>query len=92
MSTQTISVLKALGDEIRLGLVQKVLAQPTPQLTCDIIARCDVLSSLSQPTISHHIAKLVESGVLLESRAGKQKIYTVNEPLLRSLGIDITKL
>lgn len=89
---KTIEVLKALADETRLGLVRKLLAQPSPQLTCDIIGRCEALSSLSQPTISHHIAKLVDAGVLLESKTGKQKVYSVNQPLLLSLGIDITKL
>lgn len=92
MNDGSVVVYKALADEVRLGLVRKVAASDEPRLTCDIINTCTELSALSQPTISHHISKLVAAGVLTEEKHAKQKSYTLNTDRLRAAGIDPTKI
>lgn len=92
MDDDSVIVLKALADDVRLGLVRKIAASDEPRLTCDIINSCVALSALSQPTISHHIGKLVAAGVLSEEKHAKQKSYRLNANRLRSIGIDPSKL
>jgi ArsR family transcriptional regulator len=40
--------------------------------------------NLSQPTISHHLKIMVESGVLKVHREGKEAYYKINEDLISS--------
>jgi DNA-binding transcriptional ArsR family regulator len=89
---QSVEVLRALGDEVRLGMVRAVVQQGHAVSSCDIVSSCSSLTKLSQPTISHHFHKLVDAGVLLETKDGVAKTYKVNRALLRSLGINITTL
>lgn len=90
---QTVTILKALADETRLGIVQKIARDRDDSVIkgCDIRA-CESITKLSQPAMSHHFAKLVEAGVLLEHRNGTEKAYSIDHELLSSVGIDITKL
>ena len=92
MNDDSVVVLKALADDVRLGLVRKIAANSEPRLTCDIISACASLSALSQPTISHHISKLVAAGVLIEEKHAQQKSYRLNSDRLRAVGIEPTKL
>lgn len=92
MNDDSVTIFKALADDVRLGLVRKVAASDEPRLTCDIISACVELSALSQPTISHHISKLVTAGVLTEEKHAKQKSYRLNTERLKAAGLDPTKL
>jgi DNA-binding transcriptional ArsR family regulator len=58
----------------------------------EIIGGCSEVLKLSQPTLSHHFHRLVQSGVLLERKSGTEKFYRINYELLRSIGIDPLKL
>ena len=42
---------------------------------------------MSQPTISHHLAILIEAGVLLARQDGKHRFTSVNAPLVRRIGM-----
>lgn len=66
--------LKALGDPTRLRLLSHVAAQG-----CEAVCACDLVDVLdiSQPTISHHMKKLVEAGLLTREQRGKWAHYTV---------------
>lgn len=88
----TVTVLRALGDEIRLGMVKAVARERQPVSGCDIVSSCASLTKLSQPTISHHFHRLVGAGVLIEAKDGVAKSYTLNRKLLTSIGINIHKL
>ena len=85
---QTTSIFKALADDTRLGIVR--------QLACDEegqhCAKVRDSSSLSQPTISHHLSKLVEAGLVFESKQGKEKIYKLNKELFFAHGIDVDRI
>lgn len=66
--------LKALADPTRLRLLSHVAAQG-----CEAVCTCDLVDVLdiSQPTISHHMKKLVEAGLLTREQRGKWAHYTV---------------
>ena len=66
--------LKALSDPTRLRVLSHVAAQG-----CDAVCACDLTDVLdiSQPTISHHLKKLVEAGLLSREQRGKWAHYTV---------------
>lgn len=82
-------VLKALADPTRLRILQKIALDTTPVPTCEVVIGCSGALTLSQPTVSHHITKLVQTGVLIEQKNAKQKSYRLNNDLLQTLGIDI---
>jgi ArsR family transcriptional regulator len=67
-------VLKALADPMRLRLLSHVAAQG-----CGAVCVCDLTAvvDISQPTVSHHMKKLVEAGLLIREQRGKWAHYTV---------------
>lgn len=91
-SVDKVAIYKALGDDIRLGMVKSIAASAYEVTSSQVVESCASLLNLSQPTISHHFAKLVASGVLLEQKQGSQKLYRINRQVLVSAGIDISKL
>lgn len=75
-----VRALKALGDPTRFRMMQEIAA--AGELSCGEVAeRFDV----SQPTISHHLAILIEAGVLLARQAGKHRYTSVNTALVRRI-------
>lgn len=67
-------VLKSLSDSTRLRVLSHVAAQG-----CDSVCACDLVEVLdiSQPTISHHLKKLVEAGLLVREQRGRWAHYSV---------------
>ncbi|WP_326594888.1 ArsR/SmtB family transcription factor [Streptomyces sp. NBC_01803] len=66
-------MFKALGDPVRLRLFSKIAAHPGGEAcVCDIQ---DV--GVSQPTVSHHLKKLREAGLLTSERRGTWVYYQV---------------
>jgi len=68
------SLLKALSDPTRLRLLSHVAAQG-----CDSVCACDLTEPLgiSQPTVSHHMKKLVDAGLLTREQKGRWAHYSV---------------
>lgn len=68
------TMLKALSDPTRLRVLSHVVAQG-----CDAVCACDLIDVLdiSQPTISHHLKKLVDAGLLTREQRGRWAHYTV---------------
>lgn len=66
--------LKALADPTRLRVLSHVAAQG-----CESVCACDLIDVLdiSQPTISHHLKKLVDAGLLTREQRGKWAHYSV---------------
>lgn len=85
-------ILKSLADETRLSIVRK-LAKDRSAVACrDIVSDCSMALKLSQPTMSHHFSKLVQTGVIEETKVGTEKFYRLNLQLLDSVGINPHKL
>jgi ArsR family transcriptional regulator len=71
-ATRVASLLKALADPVRLRLLSLVLShQGGEACVCDLTPAFD----LSQPTISHHLKVLHESGLLDREKRGVWVYY-----------------
>jgi DNA-binding transcriptional ArsR family regulator len=86
---QTVNVLKALADPTRLKLVRELADTPALQESCGNLSKD---ACLSQPAMSHHFAKLVGAGVIIEHKEGKEKSYELNRQLLTDCGITAEQL
>ena len=64
---------KALGDPIRLQLVDVLRKHAGKVCVCELVPLFD----LSQPTISHHLKKLREAGIVGSERRGLWAYYYV---------------
>jgi ArsR family transcriptional regulator len=74
--------LKALADPGRLRLVSLLLAaQGQEACTCDLTEPL----GLSQPTVSHHLKKLADAGIVIGERRGGWTYYRVDPNALSAL-------
>jgi len=67
------TVAKALGDPIRLQLVDVLRKHAGKVCVCELVPLFD----LSQPTVSHHLKKLREAGIVGSERQGLWAYYYV---------------
>ncbi|MFJ9041802.1 ArsR/SmtB family transcription factor [Streptomyces sp. NPDC102406] len=75
-------MFKALGDPVRLRLFSAVASHEGGEAcVCDI---SDV--GVSQPTVSHHLKKLKEAGLLTSERRGTWVYYRVEPSVLAGMG------
>jgi ArsR family transcriptional regulator len=84
-------------DRARAELVAdlaKVLADPIRVQVLDLlrsadgeVCQCDLhpLFSVSQPTLSHHLKKLTDAGLVAVERRGKWAYYSLNDEALELL-------
>jgi ArsR family transcriptional regulator, arsenate/arsenite/antimonite-responsive transcriptional repressor len=80
---QVAPLLKALADPVRLRLMSLVASHPGGEAcVCDLAGAFD----LSQPTISHHLKVLHESGLLDRDKRGVWVYYRARARALASLG------
>ncbi|EPD86362.1 hypothetical protein HMPREF1529_00414 [Microbacterium sp. oral taxon 186 str. F0373] len=71
----TVAVaLKALADPLRLRMLSAIATDPRGEsCVCDLAELADV----SQPTVSHHLKVLKETGMLLSERRGTWVYYRI---------------
>ncbi|MFF4314669.1 ArsR/SmtB family transcription factor [Streptomyces sp. NPDC001507] len=75
-------MFKALGDPVRLRLFSSVASHEGGEAcVCDI---SDV--GVSQPTVSHHLKKLKDAGLLTSERRGTWVYYRVEPSVLAAMG------
>lgn len=75
-------MFKALGDPVRLRLFSAVASHEGGEAcVCDI---SDV--GVSQPTVSHHLKKLKEAGLLSSERRGTWVYYRVEPSVVAAMG------
>ena len=80
---QVAPLLKALADPVRLRLMSLVASHPGGEAcVCDLAGAFD----LSQPTISHHLKVLHESGLLDREKRGVWVYYRARAQAMASLG------
>jgi ArsR family transcriptional regulator, arsenate/arsenite/antimonite-responsive transcriptional repressor len=72
---------KALGDPIRLQLVDVLRRHAGKVCVCELVPLFD----LSQPTVSHHLKVLREAGIVGSERRGLWAYYYVNPEALEEL-------
>jgi ArsR family transcriptional regulator len=75
MRTDTILFAKTLADETRHEILKR--------LCCVWLSVGEVVDALdgkvNQPTVSHHLKKLEEAGLVLVRREGRQRLYTLDQ-------------
>ena len=74
-------VAKALGDPIRLALVDVLRKHAGKVCVCELVPLFDV----SQPTLSHHLGKLRAAGIVDSERRGLWAYYYVRADALMEL-------
>ena len=84
-------IFSSLANDTRLSIVRKLAESSKPVGGSEVVANCAQFLKLSQPTMSHHFAKLVSSGVIIEQKVGVEKKYILNKKLLKEAGIDARK-
>jgi ArsR family transcriptional regulator len=67
----SVEILKALADPTRLQMMGVLHRATQPVCICDFTAAFD----LSQPTISHHMGKLKDAGLVEVTRSGIWAYY-----------------
>jgi ArsR family transcriptional regulator, arsenate/arsenite/antimonite-responsive transcriptional repressor len=76
------SRLKAVADPARLRLLSLLMASEGREAcTCDLTAPL----GLSQPTVSHHLKRLAEAGLVVGERRGVWTSYRVVPEALQGL-------
>ena len=75
------TIAKALGDPIRLTLVDVLRKHAGKVCVCELVPLFDV----SQSTLSHHLKKLRDAGIVDSERQGLWAYYYVNPEELEEL-------
>ena len=82
--SENAKIFKAFCDETRLMVLS--LLQSGEKCACELLVQV----SVSQPTLSHHMKILVESGVVSARKEGKWMYYSIcqegSEVAVRLLG------
>ncbi|WP_449282948.1 metalloregulator ArsR/SmtB family transcription factor [Leucobacter sp.] len=74
-ATTISATLKAIADPLRLRMLSAIMTDPSHEsCVCDLAE----LANVSQPTVSHHLKVLKETGLLLSERRGTWVYYRVD--------------
>jgi ArsR family transcriptional regulator, arsenate/arsenite/antimonite-responsive transcriptional repressor len=76
-ANQTSDLMKALADPTRLTMMASLWKADAPICICDFTAGLE----LTQPTISHHMAKLKEAGLVESEKRGIWIYYRLHKKL-----------
>jgi ArsR family transcriptional regulator len=79
-AADTSALMKALGDPTRLTMMASLWKADAPICICDFTAGL----GLSQPTISHHMSKLREAGLVDSEKRGVWVYYRLRDKLAPS--------
>ena len=74
--TETAKILKAISDPKRLRIVD--------MLSCGELCACKILEAfhITQPTLSHDMRVLIEAGIVMDRREGKNIFYSLTKERL----------
>lgn len=85
---QIEKISKALGDSNRLKIL-KAIQSHEGKLECTVIVSS---LNLAQPSISHHIKKLVEAELIASHKEGRFYSYSLNKEILENYVKTLKKL
>lgn len=78
---EAAAIGKALADPVRAQMLQLLRRHGGEVCQCEL----QPLFDLSQPTLSHHLRKLADAGLVTVERRGKWAYYSINEQALEGL-------
>jgi len=87
MEYNTVEILKAISDPIRLSIIKRLYSK-------DELCACDILDDykITQPTLSFHMKKLTQCGLVVSRKDGTWVRYKVNSDYYNLLINDLTGL
>ena len=71
------AIFRALADPTRVQMVHMLKAASEPICVCDFTAAFD----LGQPTVSHHLARLKEAGLVASFKRGVWSFYALRDDI-----------
>jgi len=77
----TALLFKALGDPARVRIVNLLAATDEPVCVCELIAPL----GLAQATVSHHLKKLTDAGLLEREQRGKWAYFSLKRAAVEKL-------
>jgi len=77
----TAALFRAIADPARVRIVNLLATSDDPVCICNLVEPL----ALTQPTVSHHMKKLVDVGLVDREQRGKWAYYTLNAEALRTL-------
>jgi ArsR family transcriptional regulator, arsenate/arsenite/antimonite-responsive transcriptional repressor len=77
----TADLFRALGDPARIRIVNLLATTSEPICVCTLVEPL----SLSQPTVSHHLKRLADAGLLDREQRGKWAYYSLNQAAVERL-------
>jgi ArsR family transcriptional regulator, arsenate/arsenite/antimonite-responsive transcriptional repressor len=81
-ASATAQLFKALSDPARVRIVNLLATTVEPVCVCELIPAL----GLSQPTVSHHLRKLTEAGLLSREQRGVWVYYSIDPDAADRLG------
>jgi ArsR family transcriptional regulator len=79
----TATLFRALADPTRVKIVNLLARSDEPVCVCEFVPAVE----LSQPTVSHHLKKLTEAGLLEREERGKWAFYSLSGEALDRLAV-----
>ena len=85
----TAALFRALGDPARVRLVNLLATADEAVCVCELIEPL----GLTQPTVSHHLKKLTDAGLLDREQRGRWAFYSMNRAAMERVAAlaDLTK-
>jgi ArsR family transcriptional regulator, arsenate/arsenite/antimonite-responsive transcriptional repressor len=77
----TAAIFRALGDPARVRIVNALASAGGEVCGCELTGSLD----LAQPTVSHHLKKLHDAGLLNREQRGKWAYYSLNRAAMTKL-------
>ena len=85
----TAELFKALSDPARVRIVNLLAATDEPVCVCELIEPL----GLAQATVSHHLKKLTDAGLLDREERGKWAYFSINSEAMARVALlaDLTQ-
>lgn len=80
-ATATADLFKALADPARVRIVNVLATSNSPVCICDLIEPL----GLAQPTVSHHMKKLADAGLVAREQRGRWAYFTLRRDAVETL-------
>jgi ArsR family transcriptional regulator len=79
----TAALFKALGDPARVKIVNVLARSGAPVCACEF----EPALGLSQGTVSHHLKRLTDAGLLDREQRGRWGFFSLSEAALERLSV-----
>jgi ArsR family transcriptional regulator, arsenate/arsenite/antimonite-responsive transcriptional repressor len=79
----TAELFKALADPARVRIVNTLATNSDPVCVCDLIEPL----GLAQPTVSHHMKKLLDAGLVDREQRGKWAYFSLKRDAVQKLAV-----